>query len=288
MYVIYIGHIISNSMNMSNNFSHLPEGADEATVERYPKAYLLYLIGAVLFSNKTGNRVQLLYLTLLDAPWEVISGYSWGSAALAYLYRRLCEASRKNVKEIAGPLITLQLWAWEHILIGQPMRSVGRGAFPPPILPPPHVPYGSRCSGSPSQFTQESGAQELVGDQLAPYSSLGSHDGATGPRCVDRGCRRTYFGELHVVVPLHHSSMDDTTRYHRGNPVRSRSTDDETLCTGPCICHQLHPRGACVGNCPRHTPRDTDTVLALHSRSRCARHQYGRAVVISSSCRRSS
>ncbi|XP_057521813.1 serine/threonine-protein phosphatase 7 long form homolog isoform X2 [Amaranthus tricolor] len=95
---------------LAQNFSHLPKGADEATV----KAYLLYLIGFVLFYDKTGNRVQLLYLTLLDAPWEVISGYSWGSAALAYMSRRLCEASRKNVKEIVGPLIILQLWAWEH------------------------------------------------------------------------------------------------------------------------------------------------------------------------------
>ncbi|XP_057522601.1 serine/threonine-protein phosphatase 7 long form homolog [Amaranthus tricolor] len=128
------------------NFSDLPEGADDATVEKYARAYLFYLIGAVLFSDKIGNWVQLLYLTLLDAPWEVIAGYSWGSAALAYLYRRLCEASRKNVKEIAGPLIILQLWAWEHVLIGQPMRNVGRGAFAPPLLPPPHVPYGSRWS----------------------------------------------------------------------------------------------------------------------------------------------
>ena len=91
------------------NLLHLPEGADEATVERYAKAYLLYLIGAVLFTDKTGNMVQLWYLTLLDASWEVISGYSWGSADLAYLYRRLCEASRKNVKEIAGPLIIFQI-----------------------------------------------------------------------------------------------------------------------------------------------------------------------------------
>ncbi|XP_057550423.1 protein MAIN-LIKE 2-like [Amaranthus tricolor] len=88
-------------LSIIENFSHLPEGADEATVE----AYLSYLIGVVFFFDKTSNRVQLLYLTLLDAPWEVISGYSLGSAALAYLYRRLCEASRKNVKKIAGPLI---------------------------------------------------------------------------------------------------------------------------------------------------------------------------------------
>ena len=70
---------------ITQTFSHLPEGADEVTVERYAKTYLLYLIGAVLFADKISNQVQLLYLTLLDAPWERIEGYSWGSAALGYL-----------------------------------------------------------------------------------------------------------------------------------------------------------------------------------------------------------
>ena len=51
---------------LTQNFSHLPEGADKATIVRY--ALLLYLIGVVLFSDKTANRVQLLYLTLLDTP----------------------------------------------------------------------------------------------------------------------------------------------------------------------------------------------------------------------------
>ena len=101
---------------LAQNFSHLPEGANEATIERYDKAYLLYIIGAILFSDKIGNRVQLLYLTLLDAPWEVISGYSWGFAALGYLYRRLCDASRKNVKEIAEPLIILQVILTLHVI----------------------------------------------------------------------------------------------------------------------------------------------------------------------------
>ena len=113
---------------LAQNFSQLPEGADDATVERYARAYLFYLIGAVLFSDKTGNRVQLLYLTLLDAPWEVISGYSWGSAALAYLYRRLCEASQKNVKEIAGPLIILQ------VIISYNAYSTGNNIVVPLLL----------------------------------------------------------------------------------------------------------------------------------------------------------
>ncbi|XP_057535279.1 serine/threonine-protein phosphatase 7 long form homolog [Amaranthus tricolor] len=152
---------------LAQNFSHLLEGVHDATVDRYARAYLFCLIGAVLFSDKTGNRVQLLYLTLLDAPWEVISGYSWGfSAALAYLYRRLCEASRKNVKKIAGPLIILQLWAWEHVLIGQSMRSAGRGAFAPPVLPPPHVPYGSRWSFERRTRTHTGSGVGFYRDQL--------------------------------------------------------------------------------------------------------------------------
>ena len=70
---------------------------------------LLKLIGVVFFADKTSSQVQLLYLTLLDAPWERIEEYSWGSATLGYLYRRLCGASKKNVKEMAGPLIILQV-----------------------------------------------------------------------------------------------------------------------------------------------------------------------------------
>ena len=71
-------------------------------------SYKLYLIGADLFTDKTKSQVQFLYLTLLDTPWE-ITGYNCGSTALGYLYRRLCGAFKKNVKEIAGPLIILQV-----------------------------------------------------------------------------------------------------------------------------------------------------------------------------------
>ena len=94
---------------LAQHFSHLPEGANEVTVERYAKAYLFYLIGGVLFADTTDSQVQILYLTMLDASWERIAGYSWGSAALGYLYRRLCGASRTNVKEIVGPLVILQV-----------------------------------------------------------------------------------------------------------------------------------------------------------------------------------
>ena len=80
------------------------------------------------------------------------------------------------------------------------------------------------------QLTQGLGTQKLDRDQLGPCHSLRAQARAAGPRCADRGCRRTYFCGLHVVVPLHHSSMDDTMRYHGGSLVRFCSTDDDTLC----------------------------------------------------------
>ncbi|XP_057518297.1 serine/threonine-protein phosphatase 7 long form homolog [Amaranthus tricolor] len=97
-------------------FSHLLEDADEGTILRYAKAYLLYLIGVVLFADKTNNQIHLLYLTLLDDPWERIAEYSWGSAALGYLYRRLCGAAHNNIKEIAGRVVILQ-FLWDPYLV---------------------------------------------------------------------------------------------------------------------------------------------------------------------------
>ena len=103
-----------------------------------PQAYHLYLIGVVLFADKTSNQVQLLYLKLLDDPWERIAEYSWGSVAVGYLYRRLCGAAQKNVKEIAGPLSILQvttitfnsnLYLVNYILITFAIVSCGCGSI---------------------------------------------------------------------------------------------------------------------------------------------------------------
>ncbi|XP_057541904.1 uncharacterized protein LOC130820514 [Amaranthus tricolor] len=140
-------------------------------------------------------------------------------------------------------------------------------------------------SGAPP-LSQGSGSQELARGQLVACRSLGAQARSACPRCADRGCRRTYYGGLHAVVALHYSPMDDTTRYLGGIPVQSRSTDDDTLCTGHCISHRLLPRGARTGDCPRHTPRHV--VSTLHSESNCAPHHYVRVRVICSSTRRSS
>ncbi|KAL8155857.1 hypothetical protein AgCh_001055 [Apium graveolens] len=47
----------------------------------------------------------------------------WGAAVLAYLYRELCKTSKKDVDEVAGYLLLLQLWAWERLPTLAPIRT---------------------------------------------------------------------------------------------------------------------------------------------------------------------
>ncbi|XP_074299959.1 serine/threonine-protein phosphatase 7 long form homolog [Silene latifolia] len=106
-------------------FSGLPEDANEDVLHQYVRAYLLILMATIMFPDKSGNDIQVVYLPLLR-DLSNLDNYSWGSAVLATLYRNLCRASNVKSKDIGGPLVLLQLWAWERISIGRPtlMRPV--------------------------------------------------------------------------------------------------------------------------------------------------------------------
>ena len=93
---------------LRDNFRELPEDADEEQVKCYARAYILMMMGGALFPDYSGGEVQVLYLPLL-ADLDAARNYSWESATLAYLYRNLCKASRKNKSEIGGPLLLLQV-----------------------------------------------------------------------------------------------------------------------------------------------------------------------------------
>ncbi|RYQ90056.1 hypothetical protein Ahy_B09g096354 isoform F [Arachis hypogaea] len=67
-------------------FGECPEGADEDTVRRYARAYIMMLLGTQLFADKSGNRVHIRWLPFV-ARLEEMGTYIWGSAALAWLYR---------------------------------------------------------------------------------------------------------------------------------------------------------------------------------------------------------
>jgi len=95
---------------LREHFRILPEGANAITTERYARAYLLYVFGAVLFPDGGGDSASWMFLPLLS-NWDNCRGYSWGSAALAFLYRQLDEACRRSSanSNLGGCVLLLQV-----------------------------------------------------------------------------------------------------------------------------------------------------------------------------------
>nr|ABA93972.1 transposon protein, putative, Mutator sub-class [Oryza sativa Japonica Group] len=104
------------------NFGQCPAEADEATVQRYCRAYVLYIFGSILFPDSGGDMASWMWLPLL-ADWDEAGTFSWGSAALAWLYRQLCDACRRQGGDanLAGCVWLLQVWMWMRLPVGRPM-----------------------------------------------------------------------------------------------------------------------------------------------------------------------
>jgi|UniRef100_A0A2N9HTG8 hypothetical protein len=96
---------------LQDTFGVLPDDANEVIVQRYTRAYILELLGGSYFADKSRKKVHLMFLPFLE-DFDAAGRYSWGSAALAWLYRELCRATNPNSCDIASALILVQLWAW--------------------------------------------------------------------------------------------------------------------------------------------------------------------------------
>ncbi|RYR13432.1 hypothetical protein Ahy_B04g070437 isoform B [Arachis hypogaea] len=90
-------------------FGECPEGADEETVRRFARAYIMMLLGTQLFADKSGNRIHIRWLPYI-ARLEEMGTYSWGSTALAWLFRCMCRVANRYVAKLGGPLQLLQSW----------------------------------------------------------------------------------------------------------------------------------------------------------------------------------
>ncbi|KAK9148305.1 hypothetical protein Scep_007062 [Stephania cephalantha] len=129
---------------LSRWFPNLPNNAGDVEVQRYARAYILQLLGGTLFADKSNNLVHITYLQFLE-DFEAAGQYSWGSATMAHLYRQLCLVADIDGAEIAGPIILLQLWAWDRLPFLAPiMGNVFRNDIIPneDLFPPP--PFGHR------------------------------------------------------------------------------------------------------------------------------------------------
>ncbi|RYR18833.1 hypothetical protein Ahy_B03g063443 [Arachis hypogaea] len=111
-------------------FGECPEGADEETVRHFARAYIMMLLGTQLFADKSGNRIHIRWLPYV-ARLEEMGSYSWGSAALPWLYRCMCRVANRHVVKLAGPLQLLERrarvgtrrsqreWRWLEQAIGE-------------------------------------------------------------------------------------------------------------------------------------------------------------------------
>ncbi len=102
--------------------------ATEYEVAQHLEAYLLCLMGWVMFCSSQGNSVmkQLVPLAqkIADAPLEQIPEISWGSAVLAATLRGLCSACLKSKSvepTFTGCPLLIQLWSYERFQIGRPV-----------------------------------------------------------------------------------------------------------------------------------------------------------------------
>lgn len=112
---------------LRENFRNLPADPDEVTLKCHTRAFVLALMSGFLYGDKSKHDVALTFLPLLR-DFDEVSQLSWGSATLALLYRELCRASKRTVSTICGPLVLLQLWAWERLHVGRPGRLKDVGA----------------------------------------------------------------------------------------------------------------------------------------------------------------
>lgn len=86
----------------------LPPYATPDMVTQHTRCRIMQLIGGFLFSDKSGNRVHLRFLKYIR-NLELAGTLSWGSAALAHLYRCMCNATSYTAHTISGPLLLIQV-----------------------------------------------------------------------------------------------------------------------------------------------------------------------------------
>ncbi|KAL9659078.1 hypothetical protein QQ045_010939 [Rhodiola kirilowii] len=98
----------------TNRLRQIPVDADDETLKKYARAYLLNLIGSTLFGDKSGKEIPLYFLPLLE-DLDRVRNYSWGSAVLACLYSNMYTACTIAHSQLAGVPLIIQFWSWDRL-----------------------------------------------------------------------------------------------------------------------------------------------------------------------------
>uniref|UniRef100_A0A8I6XFM5 Aminotransferase-like plant mobile domain-containing protein n=1 Tax=Hordeum vulgare subsp. vulgare TaxID=112509 RepID=A0A8I6XFM5_HORVV len=104
------------------NFAHCPEDTDNEVIQRYARVYMWYVISRTIFADGTGKNAPWMWLKALTV---FDNKFSWGSAALSYLYPQLDDACRRTTKDggVGGYMLLLSVWSWERLPVGRPKSS---------------------------------------------------------------------------------------------------------------------------------------------------------------------
>ncbi|GAU31987.1 hypothetical protein TSUD_359320 [Trifolium subterraneum] len=104
------------------------EEEEEEVVQNYRdctiRAFLLYLIGGTIFTNKSMQYVDVIFLTYLQ-DLSLVNTWNWGASGLAYLYNYLEKATKPRCGNHGGYNCMFQAWIYEHFT-----RFGGGGASP--------------------------------------------------------------------------------------------------------------------------------------------------------------
>ncbi|XP_072094139.1 serine/threonine-protein phosphatase 7 long form homolog [Arachis hypogaea] len=118
---------------------HMPFG--ECMIMLQDVAYQLGLAvdGRYLFADKSGNHIHIRWLPYV-ARIEEMGSYSWGSAALAWLYRCMCRVANRHVVKWSGynPSVSdkgprVQMWRLQIDML-QPRDFIWMSYSSPEVL----------------------------------------------------------------------------------------------------------------------------------------------------------
>ncbi|XP_038877056.1 serine/threonine-protein phosphatase 7 long form homolog, partial [Benincasa hispida] len=140
---------------LTSQFPELPLDANDISVRRYARAYIMQLIEGFLFADKLNTLVHLMFLLLLS-DFEHVDTYSWGGACLTWFCREFCQATNAQALGIARPLILLQVWAYDRFQIIAPQVQLQASG---------HCPLSARWNGVLA-------ASEQSADMLLVYQKI--------------------------------------------------------------------------------------------------------------------
>ena len=102
---------------LCSQLSTPPPDADEVTLERSARGFILAVIRSFLFADKKGVNVPMCFLPLLRDLTHTAT-YSWGGAVLTHTYRELCRTSLDRSHGISGCITLIHVCNnWECMLL---------------------------------------------------------------------------------------------------------------------------------------------------------------------------